>query len=121
MVDAQLMTLYNKKQLRAGDRICQNERGTGTVLETYPDGGIKVSYDSSSLEGGSKEPQVTVVRAGSDPNMVKVKQYTLFPCLLDCCWVHPSSAGVVDGHAADEDHDIADMAQGMNEVTSSHC
>jgi len=121
MVDAQLMTIYNKKPVKAGDRICQNEHGTGTVLETYPDGGLKISYDSSSLQGGTHEPQVTIVRAGSDPNMVKVKQYTLCPCLANYCWVHPSSAGVINGHDADEDQNIADMAQGMNEVTCGHC
>jgi len=85
------------KDLKPGDRVCQNNRGTGTIIRYTVDKKMEVEYD----ERGAEPTCTALIAPGNDPKMFKITSFSLCPC---SSWFvdEPSSLGAIDGHAADE-------------------
>ena len=103
------------KELKPGDRICQNERGTGTVVAYTLDRKLEVEYD----EAGPENTCIALVAPGNDPQMLKISQFSLCPCATTCI-PEPSSVGAIDGHAADDADEQSQLQQQMSQQKAIH-
>lgn len=109
-VDEHLMagrtTGFGAKLLKVGDRVVQNDRGTGTVIEACGEQNrMVVRYD----EKGDHDSEIVVVHPGNDPQMNRLRYFGVVPCCL-LCVPEPTTIGAVDGHAADDADETAHYA-----------
>jgi len=108
------LTNVSGRRMHVGDIVCQNERGTGTVEEVMEEA-IRVTFDSCEPE----EAKTTVIRAGADPNMTRIKRHSLCPCCLGW-YAPPSTKGAVDGHDEDSKDEIEFVTWETNEMLFGH-
>jgi hypothetical protein len=95
--------LCGSKQLSSGDRVVQNLRGSGTVVEVKRDGKVLVAFDEAP---GEDEESEALIVPGNDPQMSRITEFNLFPWSCFCCSSfneRPNTVGAIDGHFADDE------------------